>query len=216
MRRSLSWKPASIAGLLMVAMFHGSLASAQTTDFILTQDYCSGGCGPGPYGTVAVTSISATEVGVSVTLSAGELFANTGAGLPLMFNIAGNPTLSISGLSSGFSFVTAPFQAAGGTGTWNYGMQCSACGNGTSPPNYSALAFDVSLASGISAASFAANGAGLIFGSDIYANGNTGPVGATGQVSAPEIDASSAASGLTLLLGGLVVLRGRKQQRIAA
>jgi len=33
---------------------------------------------------------------------------------------------------------------------------------------------------------------------------------------APEIDPTSAASGLTLLMGGLVVLRGRKQQSIAA
>jgi len=33
---------------------------------------------------------------------------------------------------------------------------------------------------------------------------------------APEIDPTSAASGLTLLLGGLVVLRGRRQQSIAA
>jgi hypothetical protein len=34
--------------------------------------------------------------------------------------------------------------------------------------------------------------------------------------SAPEIDPASAASGLTLLLGGLLVLRGRKRQSIAA
>jgi hypothetical protein len=34
--------------------------------------------------------------------------------------------------------------------------------------------------------------------------------------SVPEIDPASAASGLTLLLGGLLVLRGRKQQNVAA
>jgi hypothetical protein len=38
----------------------------------------------------------------------------------------------------------------------------------------------------------------------------------TGATKAPEIDPASAASGLTLLLGGLLVLRGRKQQSIAA
>jgi hypothetical protein len=38
----------------------------------------------------------------------------------------------------------------------------------------------------------------------------------TSATRAPEIDPASAASGLTLLVGGLIVLRGRRQQRIAA
>lgn len=36
------------------------------------------------------------------------------------------------------------------------------------------------------------------------------------RVSAPEIDSASAASGLTLLVAGLLVLRGRKKQSMAA
>ncbi len=38
----------------------------------------------------------------------------------------------------------------------------------------------------------------------------------TSAAKAPEIDPASTASGLALLAGGLIVLRGRKQQRIAA
>jgi len=38
----------------------------------------------------------------------------------------------------------------------------------------------------------------------------------TSATKAPEIDSASAASGLVLLVGGLIVLRGRKRQRIAA
>ena len=38
----------------------------------------------------------------------------------------------------------------------------------------------------------------------------TGTKGSVGAVAAPEIDPASAASGLTLLLGGMAVLRGRK------
>jgi hypothetical protein len=38
----------------------------------------------------------------------------------------------------------------------------------------------------------------------------------TSATKAPEIDLASAASALVLLVGGLVVLRGRKQQPIAA
>jgi hypothetical protein len=37
----------------------------------------------------------------------------------------------------------------------------------------------------------------------------SGSGGGGGQIAAPEIDPSSAVSALTLLLGGLVVLRGR-------
>jgi hypothetical protein len=35
-------------------------------------------------------------------------------------------------------------------------------------------------------------------------------------IAAPEIDPTSAASGLALLVGGLLVLRGRKQQGVNA
>jgi hypothetical protein len=38
----------------------------------------------------------------------------------------------------------------------------------------------------------------------------------TSATKAPEIDPASAASGLVLLVGGLIALRGRKQQSIAA
>ena len=38
----------------------------------------------------------------------------------------------------------------------------------------------------------------------------------TSAAKAPEIDSSSAASGLALLVGALIVLRGRKQQRVTA
>jgi hypothetical protein len=41
------------------------------------------------------------------------------------------------------------------------------------------------------------------------AGGGTG--GGGGGVSAPEVDPASAASGLTLLLGSLLVLRGRQR-----
>jgi hypothetical protein len=38
----------------------------------------------------------------------------------------------------------------------------------------------------------------------------------TSAAKAPEIDSASAASGVALLVGALIVLRGRKQQSIAA
>jgi LPXTG-motif cell wall-anchored protein len=43
----------------------------------------------------------------------------------------------------------------------------------------------------------------------------TSSFGAFTATQAPEIDPTSVASGLALLVGGLLVLRGRKQQGIA-
>jgi hypothetical protein len=54
-------------------------------------------------------------------------------------------------------------------------------------------------------------------GGDETSNASSDHAGVwTSHVAAPEIDPASAASGLALLLGGLVVLRGRKRQGITA
>lgn len=61
----------------------------------------------------------------------------------------------------------------------------------------------------------------MFAGSAAYASGawtasehywHTGSKWATAPVSAPEIDPASGLSGLTLLAGGLAVLRGRRQK----
>jgi LPXTG-motif cell wall-anchored protein len=44
----------------------------------------------------------------------------------------------------------------------------------------------------------------------------TGSPGTFSATQVPEIDATSAAGGLALLAGGLIVLRGRKRQDVAA
>lgn len=218
-------KSVSASALLLGALsnaYGSKVLAQQTTDFSLTQSYitgCTAASCPGPFGTVVVTQMGSNEVGISLSLPNGEVFANTGSGVPLMFNIAGDPTLSSSNfsyLTPGFLFEATP-GAAPGTGAWDYGFACTGCGNGTSRPNLSSISFDLTLSSGISAKSFVANNKGNVFGSDIYFNGNTGPVTSTGGVmAAPEIDPSSAASGIALLVGGLLVLRGRKQPLVAA
>ncbi len=236
MRFSSVRKMTSLASVLAAAvvMFHGSLASAQT--FTLDTSFISGMCGgsstpcSGNFGTVTLTQNSPNQAGVSLQLNSGENFVSTGAADAMLFNLVGNPTLtvspySITGLDSTFSFTASP-SAAGGTGTWDYGIVCSTCsaGNSSGSTNPTSISFDINDSSGISTSSFVSSvlngnnpGPGYLFGSDIFVDGYTGPVASSGtSIAAPEIDPASAASGLVLLIGGLVVLRGRKQQLIAA
>jgi hypothetical protein len=63
--------------------------------------------GCGPFGTVTVSSVAGqpNELNVMLTLDPGEVFASTGAGSALLFDVSGNPTLSVmSLLPAGYSF----------------------------------------------------------------------------------------------------------------
>jgi hypothetical protein len=135
--------------------------------------------GCGPFGTVTVASISGQpdELSVTLTLDPGEVFANTGAGAALLFDISGNPTLSVSSLlPTGYTFSqpTSPIMADG-SGEWNTAILCSsACGSGTSPPQTSGpISFILAASSALTPQSFVTNtgkngkGGGFLFASDI-------------------------------------------------
>jgi hypothetical protein len=70
-------------------------APASIIAYPLTSGAC---CGAGPFGTVTVSTVNSTTVDVSVTLAAGEVFANTGAlnHEALEFSISSNPTISVA------------------------------------------------------------------------------------------------------------------------
>jgi PEP-CTERM motif len=167
-------------------------AVADIIIYSLTTDDCTGGCGTAPFGKVTVSSISPTEVSVGLTLAAGEVFAVTGAGTALAFDLTGNPTITVTGLTSGFA---ATQTASGGsthldgTGSWEYLIACTSCGNGTSPPtNAGPLNFDVTVAGGITPADFIKNGTSLFFSTDIGSGCTGTPLGncqSTGDVAGP-------------------------------
>lgn len=208
-----------------------TLLTADLTNSYQTGNTCSG-CGP--FGTVTVTSTAnPDEVLVTLTLEPNEVFAiagGNGAGKPLLFDIAGDPT------NMTMQIVTAPagtqaswftlnqthqMVMADGTGTWSDAIVCSShsCASGTSGGYSGTLAFDLIAQTPLTAASFVPNvanngkGGGLLFGTDIGENSFTGDVAAPGVTAVP-----LPATGWLLLsaLGGLGLLsaRGRSARRL--
>jgi hypothetical protein len=198
---------------LMLSGGLATSAAANTINYSLTVDDCTGTCGTAPFGTVTATDIGAGEVQITVTLKAGENFVNTGAGAgqALLFDLAGAPTLTdYTDVSSNVPIVlastTAGSLSADGTGTWQYGVNCPSCGNGNSPPMLdSPITFDIS-ATGLSTASLVQNGNGLYFAADIIGtNLKTGDVGAPTPVGVPRPTAGAGLPGLALAGIGLFV-----------
>ena len=95
----------------------------------------------GPWGTITLTQ-DGSNIDVDVSLDPNVYFADTGAGGSFLWSLSGAPTLTSSdvvftGASIGnFTFVsTLPTLIhEDGTGYWDYGIGCSGCGNGGSPP----------------------------------------------------------------------------------
>jgi hypothetical protein len=180
--------------------------NAQAITFSLNQDGCTGGCGSGStvFGTVDVAQgIDANHVNVTVTLISPSQFVNTGAGEALEFNIAGDPAITVTALTSGFSVGPAPATASV-FGAFDYSIDCSGCGNGASSPLPGPLSFTVERAvlGALSPADFIANADGFFFASDIIGpSGNTGNVAALGFTVIPPTSAVVPEPGSLLLLG---------------
>ena len=183
---------------------------ALADQYSFTIDHCSGGCGTAPFGTVDVTQDGTDTVKLSVSLTSGDKFVSTGFPGSFAFNIIGNPTISISNLTAGWSLLSA---TAGdlhfdGFGNLDYALNCDVCGNGAGNPFAGPISFDVT-AAGLTSASFAElsrlppGSDQVYFVADILGTtGNTGPVGATlTQTAVPEPGSISLlASGALLLL----------------
>jgi hypothetical protein len=179
-------------------------ASADTLTFQLTSDHCTGGClgSASSAGTITVMDTGSGQVSVDVTLNSGFKFIKGGFDTGFGFNLAGNPTITFSGVTSGFTPNSNPETAGSlhmdGTGFFEYGVNCTGCGNGASSPLAGPLDFTIS-GTGLSAASFEQNANLQFFAVDLIgATGNTGGVDASTKT-VPD-------GGTTLmLLGGVMV-----------
>jgi len=179
---------------------------------------------PGTFGSISLHEVgsgSTAYVTVTVTLTGGYTFANSGSGYAILWNIQGNPSLTVNnigptasdfalqdGAVSGKGYTAGPFASGNcskaGNSCFDYAIDYVGAqgGQGTD----TSLVFDVrNSIAGVFANSFIPNANGYLFTFDVALNGNTGNV----AVKAPE-----PATWLLFFAGlvGLTVLFQRRRQ----
>ena len=170
-------------------------APASATSYTLTVDGCTGSCGTAPFGTVDVVQDGTNTVKLTASLSSGDKFVSTGFPGSFGFDVIGDPTITVSNLTAGWSLLskTSGDLHFGAFGNVDYALVCNVCGSGASNPFVAPISFDVT-ASGLTPASFAElsrippGSTRAYFVADIQGTtGNTGIVGAiTATSNAPE------------------------------
>lgn len=170
--------------LLPVALALMAVSGAgANTIFTLDHDGCTGTCGLGPFATVTLVQTAANAIEVTEVLAISEVFAGTGAGQALEFNVR-SPVV-ITDLTAGFS--VGPSRAeASAFGDFMYSVRCTACRGGKLSNPSGPLSFTIISPIGLSIADFLPNDRGYYFASDIRGkNGRTGNVASSSGVYSP-------------------------------
>jgi hypothetical protein len=227
--------------MLVATVLAGTALATPASAAIFTSDECGGGCtGTGhPGGFATITGVD--NGNNSVTLTIAPLNGNgvvNGGQTTFTFNLIGNPTITYSGLPTGFTVVGGTGSGGltqnaanihqAGLGDFEYGIDYSGA-NGASDPIFTPISFTISDGAGFGLGSFAelsvprgmGGGAQAFFALDIIspnAGGQTGLVDCcVGQPTpfdvnaAPGPIAGAGLPGLVMAFGGLLVWRRRKK-----
>lgn len=183
--------------LVVLALCYGTFAPevmAALVTYNLTVNGCSVGCNVLPAGTITVEQLVADNVQVTVQLTSAYSFrsANDPNHHGLVFNLAGNPVVVISNITSGDTDSQTWALSQAGTfndspfGTFEYALNCTSCTPGMANQTTRSLSFNLQ-ATGLTLASFTAtssNSGNIYFAVDVVGKTSLAGLGQTGNIGA--------------------------------